>query len=145
MARRPVVLPKWATHPYGGDDLAWQEAVRQCRQALLTWAREGQPHYYSELVPLVSAIPWPEGAHTHEGQQLGYLLGQVSLEELDPDEDRPLLSAMVIGRETNMPSGGFWALLQELGVKVGPSWEQRQEFWLRELRRCAETYSTSSS
>jgi SNF2-related domain len=33
------------------------------------------------------------GSHTHSGGQIGYLLGQVAMRELDPVEHRPLISA----------------------------------------------------
>lgn len=45
-------------------------------------------------------------------------LGQVSLEELDREENRPLISALVIGKDENMPSSGFWTFCIELGIAV---------------------------
>jgi hypothetical protein len=138
--RRPAELPKWATHSYGSDEIAWDEALRQCRDILYGWAAAGEPHPYTELSDLVTAIPWPQGPHTHEGQQIGYLLGQVSVAELDVDDDRPLLSAMVYGKETNGPTGGFWTLLDELGVKVPASGTARTDYWLREVAECKQVY-----
>jgi len=140
MAKRPTTLPRWATKSYGPDDLAWQEAVRQCRRALFTWAREKRYGFYSDLVPLVPAIAWPEGPHTHEGQQMGYLLGHVSIEELDTQEDRPLLSALVVARDDNLPSTGFWKFAEEMGVRVGSSTNERLAFWVQEIQRCFRTY-----
>jgi hypothetical protein len=115
-------------------------AVRQCHDALIVWATAGEPRTYGELVPLVTAIDWPEGPHTHEGQQMGYLLGQVSFDELDRNDDRPVLSALVISREDNMPSTGFWAFLTELGVVVAPTPDARMRFWINEVRRCVAYY-----
>ena len=40
---------------------------------------------YGDLIARVTAIPWPPGDNS--SGQLGYLLGQVSLEELDSAED----------------------------------------------------------
>jgi hypothetical protein len=141
MAKRPVPLPDWATTQYGPDPLAWDDAVKQCRAALHIWAVTG-PRYYSELVPLVTAIPWPEGAYTNHGQQIGWLLGQVSLAELDVEDDRPVISALVHGVEEGMPSAGSWSLLNELGVPFGPSVDQRLTFWLAEVERCKRAYGT---
>ena len=140
-------MPKWATQPYGGEDneLAWGEALRQCRTVLYQWAADGEPHPYTELSDLVTAIPWPEGPHTHEGQQIGYLLGQVSMAELDLNEDRPLLSAMVYGKEANRPVGGFWTLLDELGVKVPPSNTARTDYWIRQVSECKRVYGPKAS
>jgi hypothetical protein len=140
MARLPKPLPTWAATDYLGGATAWAEAKRQCRTTLYAWARSGEPHTYTELTQRVTAIAWPEGAHTHEGGQLGFLLGQVSLEELDPEEDRPLISAMVIDKMDNMPSGGFWALCEELEIPVAKSKEARERFWLHEVAACRTRY-----
>jgi hypothetical protein len=140
LATLPAVLPRWATKSYGQDDLAWTEAKAQCRRALVDWAAAKEYRYYSDLVPVVSAIAWPEGPYTHSGQQIGTLLGQVSLGELDRQEDRPLISALVVSKEDNLPSGGFWSLLDELGMTVGTSWDARVKFWATEVERCFETY-----
>ena len=118
MARYPATLLPWVTEDYGPDADAWNEAKRQARTVLHEWASAGRFGSYSELAKRVTAIPWPEGAYTHRGRQMGRLLGQVSLEELDRTEDRPLLSALVIGQEEGMPSGGFWSLLAEIGLTV---------------------------
>ena len=123
------------TKSYGPDSIAWDEAKRQCRALLLGWAREGRFGTYSEVAQAVSAIDWPEGAYTNHGQQIGYLLGQVSVEELDAVEDRPILSALVIGQEQGMPSQGFWSLLVELDVGSFDSDLARMEFWVKEFRR----------
>lgn len=137
MAKRPAKQPNWASAVYRGDGLVWDEAKRECRSVLYGWAAAGEYHNtYTDLVGHVKAIDWPQGAHTAEGSQLGYLLGQVTLEELDPLEDRPLISALVIGKDENMPSSGFWSLCSELGIPVS----DRQEFWLKEAMACCQFY-----
>jgi hypothetical protein len=60
----------------------------------------------------VTAIPWPPGGHSRG--QLGYLRGQVSLEELDSTEDRPVISSVVIASGKNEPSHGYWAFVEEI-------------------------------
>src|SRR6185436_5672240 len=97
MATRPAILPSWATTPYDGYSSEWDEAIAQCRNALYEWAAAKKTGSYTELVQLVTAIPWPEGPHTHRGRQIGRLLGQVSINELDTHDDRPLISALVVG------------------------------------------------
>jgi hypothetical protein len=143
MAIRPAVLADWAVAQCGGYGPAWNDAVGQCRDALYAWASAEEYGFFSDLVRLVSAIPWPDGPHTHQGQQLGYLLRRVVMKELDPVEDRPLISALVVSKEENMPTGGFWGLLEGLGVAVGSSWPDRQAFWIAELKRCFEVYGQS--
>jgi len=113
----------------------------------LGWAREGRPHTYGDLVVRlereVPGLQWPDGPHTHEGNQMGYLLGQVSLAELAPDEDRPLLSALVVlkeGESLGLPSFGFWKFCRELNLNVGNSDDGRYEFWVNEFQRCVAHY-----
>lgn len=140
MAKRPNVLPRWATTQYGGYGVDWDRAVNQCRDILYQWSAAKEPHQYGELSAAVDAIPWPEGPYTHDGQQIGMLLGKVSIDELSEDEDRPVISALVYAKDEGMPSYGFWNFLAELGVSVGTSEDHRLKFWKRELDRCFASY-----
>ena len=74
MAIRPRMTPKWATSSYGNDDLAWEEAKRDCRDALHEWCVRQEPHAYVDLIARVRTIPWQPGDHS--SGQLGYLLSQ---------------------------------------------------------------------
>jgi len=71
---------------------------------------------------------------------MGYLLGRVSIDELSPSEDRPVLSALVIGKEEGMPTKGFWSFLDQIKVNVGTSQLSRLEFWSNEVKRCFEVF-----
>ena len=142
MARYPAKPLPWVTNDYGPDAIAWSEAKRQVRAALYEWASAGPFGTYSELARLVTAIPWPEGAYTHHGSQMGHLLGQVSMEELDRSEDRPLLSALVVGQEDGMPSGGFWTLLTELGIESPSTELERVEYWSKEFKAACKYYGS---
>jgi hypothetical protein len=142
MAIRPLVTPKWATSSYGNDDLAWEEAKRECRDALYEWCGRQEPHAYSDLMARVTAIPWPPGDHSRG--QLGCLLGQVVLEELDSAEDRPVISSVVFDSRENEPSHGYWAFLKDdLGIRVPAA--GRNDFWDKELVRCFEVYGRGRS
>lgn len=137
MAIRPRVIPKWATSSYGNDDLAWEQAKREFRSALHEWCARKEPHPYVDLIIRVTAIPWQAGDLS--SGQLGYLLGQVSLEGLDPAEDRPVISSVVIASGKNEPSHGYWAFIEnDLGIRVTAA--HREAFWLKELTRCFEAY-----
>jgi len=137
MAIRPAVTPKWATSSYGNDDVAWDEAKRQCRDVLYEWCARGEPHVYDDLIARVTAIRWLPG--DHRGAQLGYLLGQVNLEELDWTEDRPVISSVVMASGKNKPSRGYWDFLEEyLGIRVPVA--GRTDFWVEEMDRCFEVY-----
>jgi hypothetical protein len=84
-------------------------------------------------------------AHTDEGSQVGFLLGQVSLEELSHVDDRPIISALVIDKVNSMPSGGFWTLCTELGLEVGKSDLDRLQFWSAEFDACCLVYGGRSA
>lgn len=132
MPKYPSDPKPWVDTIYG-DKRAWNEAKAQCRDTLLGWAAEARYGSYSELIRHVTAIEWPDGAHTHGGRQVGMLLGQVSLEELDEIEDRPRLSSLVVGQDDDMPSGGYWNLLEELGIEVPKAADDRAVLWAQEL------------
>jgi hypothetical protein len=145
MARYPTPTPPWATKTYGPSDTAWDDAKRQCRDVLIEWARAERYGTYTDLMNRVTAIPWPDRAYTHHGQQMGWLLGQVSLEELDRVADRPVLSALVIGAAEGMPSTGFWKFLEDdLKIAVPSDEKGRLEFWVREFRACCRVYGGRS-
>jgi hypothetical protein len=144
MARLPRPLPRWNDTIYGGDEDAWEEAKSQCAHALRAWAAAGRYGTYTDLTQRVRAIDWPDGPHTHEGNQMGYLLGQVSIAELDATTDRPLLSALVVEKESGRPSHGFWSFCRDLGLADVVSTEaRRDEFWLGEVQRCWDMYRAS--
>jgi hypothetical protein len=89
----------------------------------------------------VTAIDWPEGAYTHHGKQIGHLLGQVSMDELDQIDDRPVLSALVVGQDEGMPTGGYWKFLkEELGVPVPTSELDRLAVWAGEFEAACRLY-----
>lgn len=142
MAKKPAEGLAWDGQQYADYGAQWDEAVRHCRSVLHDWARERKTGTYTELANVVREIDWPEGAYTHRGSQMGYLLGQASLDELDVDDDRPVISALVYGAEDNLPSHGFWSFLDELGVSVAPTEDARLTFWSREVDRCHKVYGS---
>ena len=144
MAKLPAKMPKWAATIYRGDDGAWEEAKNQCRAALYEWAERREAHPYTDLSQRVTAIDWPEGTHTDQGNQIGYLLGQVAIEELDRVEERPIISALVIDKQANMPSRGSWDPCEQLDVGIAPTTTAREKFWLTELEACFDYYGRAA-
>lgn len=141
MARLPRPLPRWANTIYGDDENGWEEAKAQCARTLHAWSADRSLGSYTDLVRHVTAIDWPDGPHTHEGTQMGYLLGQVSLAELDAVADRPLISALVVAMDSGRPSHGFWAFCRDVGLADAVSTpDRREEFWLTEVQRCWAVY-----
>lgn len=95
---------------------------------------------YGELAQDINAIEWPEGAYTHHGGQIGWLLGQVSVEEWL--EDRPLVSALAILAGDSEPSYGFYSLCDQLGLTAGRNREQKYDYWWQEVQRCYDYWGS---
>jgi hypothetical protein len=127
--------PEWFGKPYASYDAnSWDEALRQCRSVLVRWAGANQTGTYSDLIKEITAIPWPEGAYTHQGSQVGKVLGEVSIAEWL--ENRPLLSAVAVHVDDGIPGKGFFDMCKDLGVLMSDSEEERLRVWLREFQDC---------
>lgn len=137
MSRKP---PLWVDKEYAGYGASWWDAVDQCRDVLVEWASHEDLGTYKQLSERVDAIPWPDGPHTHEGSQIGWLLGNVSAREWV--EDRPLLSAVVVAADTRKPGRGFFDLAVELGeLQRGASTDRKDDYWAAEVGRCFSHWS----
>jgi hypothetical protein len=86
-----------------------------------------------------------EGVLTLEphGTPLAALLGQINV--LEREEGRPLISAVVVSKDTGQPGVGFWNLAQEMGSDIGDTPERREAFWLDALAACHAYWSRHRS
>ena len=69
-------------------------------------------------------------------RQVGEMLGIIST--IEHFFGRPMLSAVVVRKDTGEPGDGFFELAEELG-KFNPNSQQRNSFWRQELQ---DVYST---
>lgn len=143
MARYPAKTPSFATKPYGATEEAWEEAKGQARAVLYEWAAAGKYGYYTELADRVTAIKWLDGEAF--GGQIGWMLGQLSLEELSRDEDRPLLSSLVVGKLEGVPTQGYWQFLRDLGEPVPVGEVNKVAAWSQEFRRACGFYAPKAA
>ena len=103
---------------------------REIYERLKTFAKQEQITTYSEIAPLANLdMENPD----HRGE-IGRLLGIVST--FEHQDGRPLLSAIVVHRQDNIPGEGFFELARELGA-LRPS-QDRLAFWCREVARVHE-------
>lgn len=72
--------------------------------------------------------------------EISRLLDEVS--EYEASQGNPLLSAVVIHADDNMPGNGFFEMAQRMGRF---SDGDRLEFWLREIRAVHDFWSAESS
>jgi hypothetical protein len=95
-------------------------------------ARHCETAYYSDIAHLL-------GIDTRGpafGAQVGRLLDAVNRAE--HAAGRPLLSAVVIAKQTGMPGNGFFTGARALGVHTG---HDDRAYWQEELRRVCEYWS----
>ena len=101
---------------------------------LIKAARDKQPITYGEEIAKIMGLP-PSGDHM--ARETGEILGEIS--EYEHLHGRPLLSAVVVGKDTRIPGKGFFTLARELG-KLQEGMDERS-FWERELEEVYDTWS----
>ena len=89
-------------------------------------ARSGEITYYADIAPLAGL----DMSNPDDRNKIRKILGEISTYE--HQKGHPLLSAVVIHRDDNMPGDGFFTLARALGI-------QKKEtdfiFFIEELRR----------
>ena len=74
------------------------------------------------------------------GTPLAGLLGQVNV--LEREDELPLISCVVVHKAGDWkPGPGFWNMAKEMGLEVGTTDEDRDRYWVAELKRCYATWS----
>jgi hypothetical protein len=89
--------------------------------------------HYGELAKMLGI----DMDNPHFGAQVGKVLGEISEDEVAAG--RPMLSAIVVSRDTMLPGHGFFSLGQELHL-VEPG-EDEMAFAIRQIKRVHEYWS----
>ena len=89
-------------------------------------ARDDGYVIYSEIAPLAHL----NMSNPSDRDRIGQLLDEINRHEYSMGH--PLLSAVVIHKENNMPGAGFFKLARELGLYTG---NDDLKFFLDELKR----------
>ncbi len=98
----------------------------QIRDRLIEVARKGTVTYYSEIAPMAGlnmSLP-------NDRYEIGALLDDINRAERA--EDRPLLSAIVVHKDTLVPGQGFFTMARDMDLFRG---SDRDRFYIEELRR----------
>ena len=119
--------------------------VKDSHQVLVENAKLGKVIFYDEL-PVINEL---KGRFKDATSKLiGFIVGACS--EHEAAKGRPLISAIVINRDTNEPGKGFYGLSAVPYNLCLGTWEEqdieppeivinkRQEFWLSELQETLE-------
>ncbi|ADJ26548.1 conserved hypothetical protein [Dehalogenimonas lykanthroporepellens BL-DC-9] len=88
--------------------------------------------YYSEIAPLASLnMSSPE-----DRNKIAHILDQINIHEREVVPNRPMLSAVVILKDDNMPGSGFFNCAEGLGKFNGDTDDKKRTiFWSQELKR----------
>lgn len=68
----------------------------------------------------------------HMGKEVGYILGEISEDEVT--QGRPMLSAVAVG-VSGEPGDGFYGFAKDLGLFSEGSLESKRRFWKQERDR----------
>ena len=101
---------------------------------LVRAARAGELVYYGDLAKLLGI----DMDNPHFAVQVGRILGRISEDEVS--ERRPMLSAIVVSRDTMLPGKGFFNLGQQLR-QTQPG-EDETAFAVRQIKRVHQYWSS---
>jgi hypothetical protein len=99
----------------------WDQAARELKKALETAAHEQRLITYAEVVCEISAFP----IDPRSPELAKLLCEQITA---DVEDDRPLISSIVVGRRTNRPGNGFFKFARQF-FRI----EDDEIFWLGEV------------
>jgi hypothetical protein len=108
------------------------EVPRALIDELRKVARAHSTTYYSDLAPIVGI----DTENPHFGPLIGRILDDVNRVEFA--QGRPMLSAVVILKDSNIPGSGFFTCARELRRYSG---KDDLGFWIEELRRVHDYWS----
>ena len=113
----------------------WESAKEEARQAMIAVAKRKDVITYSDLVDKIGSCRLEP-----RSQALAHMLGDISSTE--HQAGRGMLSVLVVHKSGDcMPGLGFFELASSLGNHV----ENHMEFWIRELKKVHETWSSAPS
>lgn len=105
----------------------------QIYEELISVARNRTVTYYSEIAPMVGLnMDLPP-----DRNRIGELLDEINRHE--HTNGRPLISAIVVQKDTLRPGQGFFKLSHVLGLFTG---NDKDAFYIQELRKVHDYWAT---
>lgn len=101
-------------------------------EALRGIAREKRTVFYSEIAPLAGV----DTGSPHFAALVGQRLDAIN--RVEAENGRPLLSAVVIGKDSGMPGQGFFTCARDLRRYSG---KDDLAYWLQELQQVYDYWS----
>ena len=110
----------------GFDELAWEAAKAEGRQALIHCAKNRQMIPYSSFVQEIKSIQF-DGPHD---VRLAHFLGEIS--EAEARSGRGMLTALVVHKHGDyQPGPGFFDLARDLGLDASDI----EKCWIQEVKK----------
>jgi hypothetical protein len=106
----------------------WEQAVTEIFDMLIGVARRRTTTTYSDVASRIQCVRLEPESHAFH-----WMLGDTSRRAFDAGG--PLLSVVVLGRETHRPGGGFFDLARDLGFEVGEDRDAEDLFWADQLEQ----------
>jgi len=117
---------------FGYTIIEWENGKEELRNICIEVAKKQRTIFYSDVARKILSIAIEPSSHA-----LADMLGEISKNE--NEADRGMLSAVVIGKENNIPGKGFFTLARTLGRNVFSD----DEFWIEELKRVYDYWRES--
>jgi len=96
-------------------------------------ARAGTVTYYSDIAPMAGL----DMSSPNDRYEIGVILDDINQRERE--FGRPMLSAVVVHKESLMPGQGFFTLARALGLFIG---NDRDKFYIQELRKVHDYWTS---
>ena len=105
----------------------------QIYEKLKEVARANTVIYYSDIAPLAGL----DMSLPNDRYEIGTILDDINRHERE--SGRPMLSSIVVQKETLMPGQGFFTLARALGLFIG---NDRDKFYIQELRKVHDYWAS---
>jgi len=105
----------------------------QIYEKLKEAARAGTVTYYSDIAPMAEL----DMGLPNDRYEIGVILDDIN--RYERELGRPMLSAVVVHKDTLMPGQGFFTLARALGLFVG---DDKDRFYIKELRKVHDYWAS---
>jgi len=105
----------------------------QIYEKLKEVARAGTVTYYSDIAPMAEL----DMGLPNDRYEIGVILDDIN--RYERELGRPMLSAVVVHKDTLMPGQGFFTLARALGLFVG---DDKDRFYIKELRKVHDYWAS---
>jgi hypothetical protein len=105
----------------------------QIYEKLKEVARANTVIYYSDIVPLAGL----DMSLPNDRYEIGAILDDIN--QYERELGRPMLSSIVVHKDTLIPGQGFFTLARALGLFIG---NDRDKFYIQELRKVHDYWAS---